>query len=627
MVEQPAHLPEILLWRAERQPDAVAYEFLDDDNVVHALTYAGLARRAGAQAATLGAGNGGPVLVLCPSGLDYVVAVFGCFLAGRPVVPAYPVEAASADGDRLDGVIADAGVTVALTPSRGDSPGPAGLTRLPVEGAGARHPIGRVRTDAPAVLQYTSGSTGRPRGVQVSHDNLAANTRAMAERFELTGSSRAFSWLPPFHDMGLIGGILTPMTRGIPVRLMSPESFLKSPLRWLRQISESGTTVSGGPNFAYDLCLRRARGLDRLDGIDLSRWNVAFSGAEPVRRATMIAFAERFAPAGFDPSAFMPCYGLAEATLMVTAGRWAGAETAPADAAVDCGTPVPGQQLRIVDPETGRPVSAGAEGEIWIAGPHVTSGYWNRGDDELFGEIDGVRMLRTGDLGLLRDGALVVTGRRKDVIIHRGVNYHAADLEDAAVRELGAAAGVAAAFQTGPSHGSRTVLLIEYRGTPPPSTADQVKAAVLRRSGLLLDEVLAVPPRGIPRTSSGKIRRGRARELFERGDYGSPPVVLRTRTTALLTQVICGVTAGVCDVPACEPGQSLSALGVDSLRAAEAAAVLEEAVGLRVPLDLLVGRSSPQGVADALVSRWSAERPLAEVHERVAALTTQPEEA
>jgi acyl-CoA synthetase (AMP-forming)/AMP-acid ligase II/acyl carrier protein len=445
----------------------------------------------------------------------------------------------------------------------------------------------------------------------------------MAGRFGLDADSRALSWLPPFHDMGLIGGILTPMVAGIPVRLLSPGSFLKSPLRWLRQIGEFGATVSGGPNFAYDLCVRRARGRDALDDVDLSRWTVAFSGAEPVRRATMTAFAERFAGAGFDRSAFMPCYGLAEATLMVTAGRWHDSGDGP----VDCGPPVSGQDVRVVDPESGEPVADGAEGEIWVAGPHITPGYWTGGDEQLFGDLDGRRMLRTGDLGVLRDGSLAVTGRRKDVIIHRGVNYHAADVEDAALRDLGPAAGVAAAFQDTSGDEAATVLLVEYRGAAPAETADRIREAVLRRSGLRLDRVLLVPPRAIPRTSSGKIRRSRARELFRDGRYDAAPSVLQTRTTEMLTEVVCGVTAGVCDVPSCEPGQSLTALGVDSLRAAEAAAVLEESIGLRVPLEVLVGRSSPQGIADALVRRWAAERSLDEVHECVRALTTPAKEA
>jgi acyl-CoA synthetase (AMP-forming)/AMP-acid ligase II len=236
---------------------------------------------------------------------------------------------------------------------------------------------------------------------------------------------------PPFHDMGLIGGLLTPMAAGFPMRILSPTDFLKAPLWWLGQIGETGTTVTGGPNFAYDLCVRRARTDNAVNGLDLSGWQVAFNGGEPVKQRTLTEFARKFAPAGFRPEAFLPCYGLAEATLMVSCRHWPG--TGAGDEPVSCGQPVPDQRLAVVDPETGQPVADRAEGEIWIAGPNVTPGYLNGHDEEMFGTLDGTRFLRTGDLGHLHGGELFITGRAKDVIVYRGVNHHAVDIEAAAL--------------------------------------------------------------------------------------------------------------------------------------------------------------------------------------------------
>ncbi len=237
-------------------------------------------------------------------------------------------------------------------------------------------------------------------------------------------------WLPPFHDMGLIGGLLTPLAAGLPVRITPPGDFLKSPLRWLRQISDSGATVSGGPNFAYELCVRRVSSGAARPELDLSRWHTAFNGGEPVRAATMARFTETFAAVGFHPDAFLPCYGLAEATLIVAGGRW---RADAASGSVSCGPVVTGQAVTVVDWQTHRAVDNGVEGELWIAGPHITYGYLGGLDaSELFGELDGVRHLRTGDLGYQRDGELHLTGRAKDVIVFRGTNYHSVDIEAAA---------------------------------------------------------------------------------------------------------------------------------------------------------------------------------------------------
>jgi acyl-CoA synthetase (AMP-forming)/AMP-acid ligase II len=437
---------------------------------------------------------------------------------------------------------------------------------------------------------------------------------------------------------------LTPIAAGIPVRLMAPGDFLKSPLWWLRQITESGATISGGPDFAYALCVRRARarGDDALAGLDLSRWQVAFSGGEPIRHRTLAEFSATFAPAGFRAESFLACYGLAEATLMVTTGRWRA--TAPQGLPVSCGTPVPGQRVALVDPQSLAPVDEGAEGEIWIAGPHITSGYLSgrssrdpsgrdesgRDQDDLFGHLDGVRYLRTGDLGYRRDGELFVTGRAKDVIIVRGVNYHAADVEAAALDAAGRSAGAAAAFELDIEPEPCVALVLEVRGRPDPSLAAEVRASVLARTGLRLGIVALVPPRSVPRTSSGKVRRSACRDALMAGAFdglmdgeSAPLAVLADRrardpAVAELAGVICGVVAGVCDAEDCRPTDNLVDFGVDSVRAAEAAAVLEDALGLDVPLETVLTAATPLAVAATLVDLWhSAGRPPSLVRERL----------
>jgi acyl-CoA synthetase (AMP-forming)/AMP-acid ligase II/acyl carrier protein len=614
-------LADVLLARAEETPDAIAYESVDPSGRVSALSYAQTAGRASALAGQLARCGDGPVLLAYPAGMDYVVAVFAGFLAGRPVIPAYPPGPSSlADRTRLAGMVADARPSVVVAPER--YPDLAVPTVLTVPGLEAddtawARPCGADQQDV-AIIQYTSGSTGQPRGVLVRHDSVAANAAAIAERFGLTRNSRGLTWLPPFHDMGLVGCLLTPMRAGMPMRILQPGDFLKAPLWWLRQITESGATVSGSPNFAYDLCLRRARTDDALTGLDLSRWRLAFNGGESVKHRTLAEFAKRFAPVGFRPEAFLPCYGLAEATLMVSAGHWSG----PADGTgpvVSCGTPVPGQRVAVVDPERRVPAADGDEGEIWIAGPHVTPGYLSHDPADLFGELDGACFLRTGDLGYLHGGELFVTGRTKDVIVFRGVNFHAVDVEAAALDAVGNVAGTAAAFLVDTEPDTLPVLVLEVRGAPDSSLAAGVRAAVLAQTRLQVGLVVLVPPRSVPRTSSGKVRRSACRDALLAGAFDGGVVSDPARLAALagrrtqdaasaeLATMICGIVAGVCEAEDCRPTDSLAELGMDSVQAAEAAAVLEDALGLTVPLEAVLTAPTPQAVADALVARWLAE--------------------
>jgi acyl-CoA synthetase (AMP-forming)/AMP-acid ligase II len=284
-------LADQLLARAGEDPDAEVFEAVGTDGHVTPLSRAQLASRASAVAAELAACGEGPALLLYPAGLEYAVALFACFLAGRPVIPAFPPgQSAMPDQERLAGIFADGRPSVVLAPER--YPGLPVPAVLAVPGDEADGTAWRPPAAGPrdvAIIQYTSGSTGRPRGVLVRHESLAANTAAIQQGLGLDAASRGLTWLPPFHDMGLVGGLLAPVAIGMLMRILPPQSFLKSPLTWLREITANGITASGGPDFAYGLCVRRARDDRSLEGLDLSNWRVAFSGGETVRPRTLAA--------------------------------------------------------------------------------------------------------------------------------------------------------------------------------------------------------------------------------------------------------------------------------------------------------------------------------------------------
>ncbi|MEV4050073.1 amino acid adenylation domain-containing protein [Amycolatopsis sp. NPDC049688] len=613
----PETLAELLARRGAEQPGREAMTFLSDDGTATATTYAELDARARAIAALLSGTcrAGERALLLYPPGPDYVAGFFGCLYAGIIAAPAYP-PLDSRQAARLTGIAADATPAAVLTGSAFLDPARALLEPVLREAgvaaawlatdtaaaAAEAQPV-RHNADRIAFLQYTSGSTGQPKGVVITHANLLHNSAFIRDRFGHTAESRGVIWLPPYHDMGLIGGILQPVFAGFPVTLMSPLSFLREPARWLRAVSDHGATTSGGPNFAYDLAVRKTTPEQR-EALDLSRWSVAFTGAEPVRPATLDAFADAFAVAGFRRRAYFPCYGLAEATLMVTGvhfdtdpevtafsadalatGRALPASGGtPARQLVSCGTPPAGGGIAIIDPDSGLPVGDGTIGEITVSGPSVAAGYWGGRDAGVFG---GGRV-RTGDLGFRHGGALYVTGRHKDLIIVRGRNIAPDDVELTAAGAhpaLRPGCGAAIAVEAGGEE--RLAVVHEVQGPKPlPLTAiaDAVRTAVLAEHGVAVSRVVLLGKGGLPKTSSGKVRRSECRRALAAGELpvlsdDGPAIAEGLRESA-------ATVLGLAEI---DPDVPLAALGLDSVKAAELA-VRAEAAGVRLHLpDLMTG--------------------------------------
>ncbi|HWN41215.1 MAG TPA: amino acid adenylation domain-containing protein, partial [Thermoanaerobaculia bacterium] len=466
-----------------------------------------------------------------------------------------------------------------------------------------------VGPDSLAFLQYTSGSTSTPKGVRVTHGNLIANERAIQHACGQSEESVVVGWLPLYHDMGLIGNVLQPLWCGATCVLMSPLSFLQRPRRWLDAIDRFRGTTSGGPDFAYSLCVRKIPPADR-EGLDLSSWRVAFNGAEPVRAATLDAFAEAFASSGFRREAFYPCYGLAEATLFVSGGD---PDAAPRVAGnlVSCGRAWPGERITVVGPETGRELPAGEEGEICVSGPSVADGYWQ---GESFGGF-----LRTGDLGRLDEhGELFVTGRLKDLIVVRGRNLYPHDVERTAEESHPALRpGGGAAFSVEVEGEERLVVVHEVerrREAEAREAAEAIRAAVLREHEVSPHEVVPIRAGMLPKTSSGKVRRGACREGYLSGALtplapspGPPSTPSPGEGETYLVSLAAHLLR--VDPDTLDPEAPLP---LDSLLALELKNRLESAAGVSISLGLLLEGISPRRLAEQVTAAQPFELPAAE---------------
>ncbi|HEY0511015.1 MAG TPA: amino acid adenylation domain-containing protein [Thermoanaerobaculia bacterium] len=534
---------------AVSRPGQTAFTFLDGTGVATDLTYADLDRQAlaiAAQLQQLGAA-GQRALLLYPPGLDFVAAFLGCLYGGVVAVPVYP-PTSQRTLPRLLAIAQDARPALALTtralqgklqPLAAGMPWLGEIAWVVTDGSdGSDESDGAWQDPRPgpetlAFLQYTSGSTAAPKGVMVSHGNLLHNEEMIRRAFGQSAASVIVGWLPLYHDMGLIGNVLQPLYLGAHCILQAPATFLQRPLSWLAAISRYRATTSGAPNFAYDLCVRKI-GAEQRAGLDLASWEVAFNGAEPVRPDTLERFAAAFAPQGFRRRAFYPCYGLAEATLFVSGGGQGALAVVAAEGArglVGCGRPWMDQRLVVVDPESGRPVGDGQEGEIWISGPSVAQGYWRQPEAterDFRARLAGAPadrgescFLRTGDLGFLRGGELFVTGRLKDLLIVRGRNLYPQDIERT-VEESHAALrpGCGAAFAVEGDGEERLVIVQEldpHRRGEADAALEALRRAVAEEHEVQVHQAVLVRAGTIPKTSSGKIQRHAARAAFLAG--------------------------------------------------------------------------------------------------------------
>jgi len=549
---------EILQFRGKIEPDKTAFIFLDNgESELARLTYGDLDKRARGIAASLQeiAQPGDRVLLVYPPGLEFICAWVGCLYAGLIGVPAYPPRR-NRPADRLKSIVADAGPVVALTDAatlggiahRADGYSDTLELRILATDQDFDAPAGQWRApditpQTLALLQYTSGSTGTPKGVMISHANILSNMAVIAEASDADASAVFVSWLPVFHDMGFFGKVLLPIYLGVLSVLMAPAAFVQKPHRWLKAITKYRGTHCAAPDFAYDLCARKISD-EAGEQLDLSSWRVAFNGAEPVRAESVARFSRAFASRGFHAETMRPVYGMAEATLFIS-GQPARSLPLVADfdaddlaqgvatrsahgkrhALVSCGRAWAGHRLQIVNPETGQRCPPGRIGEIWLTGPSVGVGYWNRTEETertFRARLDGddARYLRTGDLGFVDGEDLFVTGRLKDLIIVAGRNHYPQDLEQSAESSHPALAPAAsAAFSINVDNVERVVVAAEVRRDALNTLNAEAVATAIRRQLAEVHDVdlyaaILLKPATILRTSSGKIQRSRIRQAF-----------------------------------------------------------------------------------------------------------------
>lgn len=669
------HLLDVLRYWCSAVPENIVYRFiLDGDDDVVSLTYKQFDERVRAVAAKLASQvvPGQRAIMMYQSSMDFMISFFACHYAGVIPVPAYPPRRNRRMG-RINAIADDCDAAIALTSAEvikrkdGMIEDCNSLKRIPwlaTEEVPIELASDWVRpdldTDDIGLLQYTSGSTGSPKGVVLTHRNLIANFRYISEAFQLDRGSDGTTWLPPYHDMGLIGGLLVSLYQGSTSVVLLPVHFLTKPIRWLRTISKYRSAVSGGPNFAYSLCLNRIDEED-CEGLDLSSWKVAFNGAEPIRADTLDAFTRKFEPYGFDHKHHYPCYGMAETTLLVTGAvvqdppicrafsKEALAEhrvvhvdldSDDAKVLVGCGKPLEDENVIIVHPETRRQLAEDEIGEIWIQSESVGNGYWNKeeetekvfqatldGDDDEF-------FLRTGDLGFFDEGELFITGRLKDMIVVRGVNRYPQDIE--ATVELSSSrlhSGGAAAFAIDSWERERLIVVCEVDRQRVETNWQEVIASirsnVTEEHDLPPDGIILVRAGSIPKTSSGKIQRSACRKdylekkllvvsqwlAWEKHDHlqaERPRVRPKPEVDDALLQVVIHHVKQVAQ----ERAKSIDAdtnividLGLDSLERLQIANSIEDHFGGRFPDDVLQEIETIGEVA-AAIKEYIGDQPI-----------------
>jgi amino acid adenylation domain-containing protein len=678
-LDQLASLVELSRWRAVHQPERSAYYFLKDGIAIDAsLTYAALDQHARAIAGFLQsrAGFGDRILLLYPPGLHFVRVFLGCLYAGVLAVPAPPLDPLRMKQSlsRLQGIASDARITgVLTTPEIVQSAERAGLS-LSGEDPTRWFTVDDVREDwarqwrppdlTPnhvAYLQYTSGSTTTPKGVMVTHRNLLHHCGYVTKFAGYDAQAVTLSWMPHFHDYGLVKGILHPLFAGIPSYLMSALAFLKQPIRWLEAIERYGITHSGGPNFAYAHCVRRTTPAERAN-LNLSSWRVASCGAEPISKDTMDQFIEAFRASGFRREAFHPAYGMAEFTLLISVKRAhdapsfrsldaqalekglvreIGEDQPDARQVVSCGPSVGETKVVIVDPERLQPCDPDVVGEIWLADPSIAKGYWNKPEEtnETFGAHLAATgegpFLRTGDLGFVKNGELFVTGRLKDLVIIRGRNHYPQDIERTAAQShpsLRQGSGAAFSIETGGEERLVIVQELERRehGTSIEDVAGAIRESVAAHHDIQVYAVALVRAGSIPKTSSGKIQRRACRDAFLSTRLGIVGIstlgndepkprdhdltrddllalTLDEQREILLTSLE-ALVSRLLGIPPSRLSreQPLTTAGLDSLTATELAHAVETRFGVSLSLPALLDGASIQQLTTHVLDQLSA---------------------
>jgi acyl-CoA synthetase (AMP-forming)/AMP-acid ligase II/acyl carrier protein len=651
-------LPAILARRARAADDRWRLTFLEGEGEERTTALDRFAPAVFGVARHLASitGPGEPVLLLYPPGIDFLVGFMACLAANRPAVPINPPRRNRLI-ERVDGILADTGARVALTTSamlrdqawwRQDDVPLARLDwqetdRLAPEMAAGEWSV-PIASDDVAFIQYTSGSTSAPKGVMVSHGNLVTDMQRMAAAWEIGPSSVMVTWLPAFHDLGLIFGLLQPLFSGCATVAMAPARFLQTPVRWLEAITRHRGTHTAAPSFAYDACVRRVSAEQRA-ALDLSSLRMAMNAAEPIDPAVMAAFETAFGPCGYGPTVSCPAYGLAESTLAITAnpvgerpvllhvdanalearGRAVpvAADAADARLLVGCGRPLPDVGIRIVDPRTAQPLDDGAVGEVWASGPTIAAAYWNNPlasaetfEARLAGQGD-TRHLRTGDLGFLHEGELVITGRLKDVIIIRGVNYYPQDFERAAFRSHPALrAECSAAFSLpATSGGTERLAIVQevervHRKAPTKPMFDAIRDAIWNGFDVAPYTIVLIEPGSVPRTSSGKIRRSATRAALLDGSlpviatWEQPsaasiaPGTMESRSGQDLASLRAWLLAWLAErlelpVERIDADESFASYGLDSLSAEELSAELGRRLAISLPQSLAWDHPTP----------------------------------
>jgi len=664
----PATLVELLRLRADSQHNGANYIFSPDgESQEISWSYSDLDKKARSISASLQSRGltGRHAVLLYPPGLEFIAAFFGCLYAGVVAVPAYPPDPARLNRSlpRFQAIVADSNAVVVLTTQSILSKvepllNKSGLlfvaTDTIEDDQAKQWRAPEVKDETIAFLQYTSGSTGKPKGVMLTHKNLLHNAGLVYRAVEHAASDKYVSWLPAFHDMGFMAGILQPLYAEIPVILMPPIAFLQKPLRWLQTISRHKATTSGGPNFAYDLCVRKISDQER-EALDLSSWSVAFNGAEPVRAETIDRFADTFKSCGFRREAFFPCYGLAEATLIVSGGaksahpvvkkalareleanRLTENDSEDARPIVGCGAALMDQRVVIADPESLTECPEGRVGEIWVHGSSVARGYWNQPEEtarvfqaRLLGSDNDETFLRTGDLGVIKDGELFITGRAKDLIIIRGRNLYPQDVEATIERSHKTfRPGCNATFSIEAGGQERLVAVQEVTaGGRFDEIIGEVCRAVIDEYEVPLYALAFIEAGTIPKTSSGKIQRRACKEEFLNGSLSllykwqtpdeqefkediSTAAPLSGDAEAVRRWLVSDLAAKLrVDSSNLDTHQPIARYGIDSLLAVELKHSIETNLKVSLPLDDLLHNYS----VDQLAEQIKAQPPASSI--------------